>query len=259
MSRHRLQYRLLPLCCLLVGAVSGSEIAKDDFESGTLSGPLWISNASVLVVEGQAVSGTRAARFHFTGKPDPKADAWAELRFDLGKPYRDLWFAYALFIPKNYAHRRNANNKFFRLWGTDYGDKEKIGASTWANSPPDGFSRLRCDWDSTGGGMGEGGKNHPDFITAADLGRWMRIMIHCEAATADVKGTIQIWKNGTLIIDNANQVALYKDGGIHAYKQGYLLGWANSGFTEDTDFYIDDVVFGSARSDVESAAAPAGR
>jgi hypothetical protein len=242
--------RILPLCCLLAGAAWSSEIAKDDFESGKLGKPLWIGDTYVSVVEGQAVSGTKAARFHFSGSP--AGDALAELRFDLGKPYRDLWFAYSFYIPKNYTHRQSGNHKFFRLWGTDYGDKEKIGASTWGNSPADGFSRLRCDWDSTGGGMGEGGKNYPNFITAADLGTWMRVMIHCEAATAEVKGTIQIWKNGTLIIDNPNQVALYKEGSIHAYKQGYLLGWANKGFAEDTDFYIDDVVFGTTRADVET-------
>jgi hypothetical protein len=28
-----------------------------------------------------------------------------------------------------------------------------------------------------------------------------------------------------------------------ALRKGYLMGWANSGFTETTDFFIDDITF----------------
>ncbi len=99
--------------------------------------------------------------------------------------------------------------------------------------------------------MGEAGKKFANFIAAPDLGTGMQIMVHVEAATPEVKGTMQIWKNGVLIIDNPNKIDLYKKGSIHAYRYGYLLGWANTGFDEDTDLYIDDVVFGTTRADVD--------
>lgn len=243
------------VCCLLSATAWGSRIAGDNFENGMLAKPLWVDKAWVGVTNVQACSGKWSAGFHFRGSKDPTKDTTAELRFDLGKAYRDLWFSYSLYIPKNYHLRNGKNNKFFRLWGTDYSDPEKIGASTYGNRPFDGFALLTCEWNATGGGMGEAGSKCANFIAAGDLGTWMRIMVHVEAATPDVKGTLQIWKNGDLIIDNTHKMDLYKDGGVHAYRYGYLLGWANTGFDEDVDLYIDDVLFGTTQSDVVVAKA----
>lgn len=254
--------RILRSICItfaLAGlSVPAVEIGRDDFESGALRKPLWIDKAWCEVVDGHGVGGGKAARFFFKGSPDPKKDAWAELRFDLGELRTEVWFAYALFIPQNYRMKRSANNKFFRIWGREYGDADKLGASMWGRQPFDGFARLKGDWDSTGGGMGEAGKGCDGFITAADLGAWMRIMVHIKAATAEAKGTMRIWKNGVLVIDNDGTVNSWKEQGVHAYRYGYLLGAANSGFTEDTYLFIDDVVFGTTRADVDIAAHPPG-
>ena len=233
--------------------LAGAEIASDGFERGALAGPLWGSATSVTVSTDRAHAGSRSAKFHFGGNASLDADAWSELRFDLGAVYPELWLRYRLHIPANFVHRdanSSDNNKFIRLWGSTYSDLEKVGASTWLNAPADGYSALIVDWNSNGDGIGPKGTVCGQFIAAADRGTWMDVMIHAKAATATARGTFQVWKNGSLAIDGAGTVDNFTAGEAHGYRYGYLLGWANSGFAQDTDFAIDDVVFGTTQADV---------
>lgn len=246
----------LSLALAASSPLAAAEIARDGFESGTLGGTLWGDATSVTVSADRAHTGSRSAKFHFAGDPSLDADAWSELRFDLGAVYPDLWLRYRLFIPANFTHRDatgSDNNKFIRLWGSTYDDLEKVGASTWLDSPADGHSSLIVDWNSHGDGIGPKGSVRERFIAAADRGTWMDVMIHATAATATTRGTFQVWKNGTLAIDGTGTVDNYTAGGAHGYRYGYLLGWANSGFTQDTDLFIDDVVFGTTQADVAPA------
>jgi len=249
---------------LSFAAISGhSEVLlQDGFETAGLASKTlasiskttagWTDNADVSVVSGTAKAGAYAAKFHFTGNSDPSADAWSELRFDLGKLTPEVWVKYDLYIPANYSHRGTGNNnKFLRLWGNTYGDYEKIGLSTWTNLVADGYSRLSADWNSTGGGIGEGGQSSSNAIAAADRGKWVTFKIYAKAPTASAYGTIKVWKNDVLIIDDTSQVNNYMSGETHAYRYGYILGWANSGFAQDTDFYLDNVIMGTAQSDIE--------
>jgi hypothetical protein len=51
---------------------------------------------------------------------------------------------------------------------------------------------------------------------------------------------IEMWADGAKVITNLN-LPLYPTGGIGNYlKNGYLMGWSNSGFTQTTYTYIDD-------------------
>ncbi len=222
----------------------------DDFETGDLShtdgGASWGAATRVTVVDTRALSGTQSAQFYYEGNPSlaPTADAFAELRYDLGALYPDLWTAFELFIPDNYEHRdaeSSDNNKLFRLWGDTYSDKEKVGFSMW---PTNGLSRTRAVWNESAGweAMGEG---YTDFVSAADLGQWVSVLIHTRAATLQTPGTLELWKNGELVVSNIDVVDNYTDGGKHAYQRGYLLGWSNSGFTEETFLYIDNVIIRS--------------
>jgi polysaccharide lyase-like protein len=226
---------------------------SDSFESGTLNGPFWLGSdsTSVSVSTDRASSGAYSAKFTFAGSSSLDADAFAELRFSLGKVYPELWVKYKMYIPSNYKHRNangSDNNKMIRLWGISYNDWEKVGACTWPNSA---YSLLQGDWDWPKKGLiGPYGEEYANFIDANDLGKWVEVIVHAKAATATQKGTLQFWKNGTLIINNLGTVDNYYEGGAHGYRYGYLLGWANSGFTQTTYIYIDDVVFGTQKSDI---------
>ncbi len=219
----------------------------DDFETGDLShtdgDARWGNAVRVTVVNDRALSGTQAAQFRYEGNASlaANADAFAELRFDLGAAHPELWTSFELFIPDNYVHRdadSSDNNKLFRLWGDVYGDKEKVGFSMW---PTDGLSGTRGDWNVLTG-TGPKGEGYSDFVAAEDLGKWMSLVIHTRAATPSTLGTLELWKNGELIISNVDALDNYTDGETLAYQRGYLLGWSNSGFTEDTFLYIDNVL-----------------
>lgn len=242
---------------LLSPLVSQAEILfQDGFESGDFSkvsgNAKWGSKNSVTVSPERAKEGAYAAKFHFAGNTSlaANADAFSELRFDVGSLRTDVWIQYELYVPANYQHRNadsSDNNKLFRLWGNTYNDIEKVGFSMW---PSNGLSRAQADWDS-GTGMGPKGASYGSFITAADLGKWMTIKIQAKAATATQPGTLNLWKNGVLVIDNTNTVNHYRTGETHAFRYGYLLGWSNSGFTETTDLYIDNVTFATQESDLK--------
>lgn len=243
-QRHFLRY------CFLVLLFSASfakadVIAEDDFESGSAS-RIWGSMADATVAQLPSHTGRsgNALRFLFKGVASDK-DSWAEARFDLGREYTQLTIEFDLFVPSNYVHRKPSdntdNNKFFRLWRVSYDDVEKLGASmlgqsTTGNSTIGSDYRVFADW-----GQSTAVKNATGFITADDRGKWMAVRIDIKAATDTTLGSIKIYKNGKVHLDDAtikNHVA-----GTQGYRYGYLLGWANSGFNEDTIMYIDNVRF----------------
>lgn len=225
-----------------------SVIFKDGFEGGNLAaktgGSSWDPAATLPVTSERAKTGSKSVKFHFG--PDSN---WAELRFQFDKPYQEVWFQMSMYVPANYTHRIGGdgpNNKIFRMWGNDYGNYEKIGYSVW---PDDGgMSAIAADWDQHGAGLGPKG-NFKSFFTAADLGKWMTVKIYAKAATATTKGTMKIWKNGTLLLTDT-AVDNYTASEIHAYQYGYILGNANSGFAATTDFYVDDVVFATTEAEL---------
>jgi hypothetical protein len=254
--------KLLVTACVLTLQTMGSSaevLFKDDFEGGNLAAQVasakWLDKADVSVSSTVVKSGKYAAKFHFTGNTSADEDSWSELRFDLGKLNTELWMQYDLYIPANYKHRGPGNNnKFLRLWGNDYADYEKIGISTWATSS-NIYSSLQGDWNSTGGGIGPSGDLSSDFINATDLGKWMTVKIYVKAPTASARGTMKVWKNGVIKLDNTGEINNYNAANPHAYRYGYLLGWANSGFAQDTDMYIDNVVFGTKETDISATVA----
>lgn len=225
-------------------------IFADDFSSGDFSftqgNAKWGSKVRVSVVE---KDGNPAANFTYIGSHDLSEDAFAELRFDLGTVYSELWLSYDLFIPSNYHHRdatSSDNNKMLRLWHTKYGDAEKVGVSAWQNGK--GMSVAIADWAKPGQGVGPKGEKIEDFINASDLGKWMRIKVYARAATANKKGTLKLWKNNKLLMNNEGLLDNYAANEKHGYRFGYLLGWSNSGFNEDTHLWIDNVVFSKKES-----------
>ncbi len=44
-------------------------------------------------------------------------------------------------------------------------------------------------------------------------------------------------------MNNEDQIENYAANEKHGYRFGYMLGWSNSGFNEETHLLIDNVVF----------------
>jgi hypothetical protein len=252
---------------LHVGAVNAEIIFQDDFETGDFStirgAAKWGIREKATVVSDRAVSGSKSAKFHYPGNVDPTKDAWAELRFDLGALYPEVWIEFNLYIPSNFVHAAVSpnNNKFFRLWPATYDDRAKVGASFMVDSTAGNVSRMRAEWDSGADtkGMTTRGSFAYGLINSQDLGNWMKIRIYVKSATTSTMGTINIWKNGVLVVENAGTVNAYATvPPANAYRYGYLLGWANSGYAADTYLYLDDAIFATSEEDLnQTAVAPA--
>ena len=233
-------------------------VFSDSFASDNLSrdvGPAtWNApvNTQVYANRGKGYNtttfATSALQFTFNGTA-PGGDAWAEQRFDLGRVYPELLISFDMYIPDGteawggaaYNHRVESpgNNKFFRLWGTGYNDREKVGASLFPDSTGTSYSKIRAEWSVGGGGIGEKGVARTPFITT--LGTWTSVKIYAKAATTDQYGSMKIWKDDTLVLDNTYGINNYTTGEAHGYRYGYLLGWANSGFTNTTYILLDNV------------------
>ena len=51
---------------------------------------------------------------------------------------------------------------------------------------------------------------------------------------------MQMWKDGILVCDET-ELDMFGGVGENFMNELYLLGWSNSGFTENTNFYIDNL------------------
>lgn len=233
----------IPLVLALLGTsiAHANLVREDNFEQGKWAS-FWGAKTGVTVTSNAAKDGAYSARFFYPARPDG-GDGWSELRFDLGNYYNELAIQFDLYIPANYEHRNSDgpdNNKFFRLWSETYNDKEKVGASIMPQGS--GESRIGSDYRKTAAkGVSTAIVSANDFITSKDYGKWVKIVIYIKAATDTNNFILKIYKNGALHLSdshNNNYVA-----GTQGYRRGYLLGWSNSGFNQDTVFYIDNVKF----------------
>jgi hypothetical protein len=205
--------------------------------------------------------GLCSAEFTYAGSPDPADDAWAEWRFRLTRPVTELWIAWSAYYPGPadtskgtavFAHRPVSpnNNKLLRLWDEDYSSyRLKLGFSMTAGA----LSHIIPEYGKNRTGVGPGGsRGASNAISHARLGRWLRFLAHVKTATAaNNDGVIELWQDGIPVIGNS-ELPLYPAGGEGNYlRNGYLQGWANSGFAATTKVWIAKVVAASTRALVE--------
>ena len=216
---------------------------EDDFESGTWK-DFWGSRTkNVTISQDKSKDGDYSSKWVYPGG-SVSEDGWAEARFDLGAQYTELTISFDIFIPDNYRHRKgdtSHNNKLFRLWQSDYKDREKLGATLYPQGDS-GDSLVGGDYRKASNlGMSSAVNTSRDFITSDDRGKWMAVSIYVRAASDTQPAIIRIHKNGKQhfedVFDN-NYIP-----GTQGFRYGYLLGWSNTGYSEETTFYIDNVRF----------------
>jgi len=223
---------------------------EDNFESGDLSkttnGYRWKS--STKVSSDIAPSGEYSIKFTFNGKP--AGDASSEQRIVFGENMTDLYVEFYIYYPDGteglgakFHHRDDDgpdNNKFFRVWDDDYRKYNvKYGFSSEPRFSPD-KSIIFPEYARNVSGMSKKGMSYSrSGIGDAELGKWHKMNIRISVDTG--KGAvIKLWKDDSLLVDNT--VSNYPDGGVGNYlRNAYFLGWANSGFSQTTNIYIDDV------------------
>lgn len=225
----------------------------DGFDTGArlnANGFSWsTANGGVSVSSERAFSGTHSLRFRF--EADVLGDdSWAEQRFNLGRNLTEIWIDMMIYVPANYRHRNDSpsNNKFIRIWGDDYAAENKVGASTWFSSSSPTTSSMRIDRFTTPSGMGP--SSGPDGVTsptaayAVTKGAWNRVRLHFRHTTSflDNNALAEVWFGATKVLSWSDMNQVF-DSARPYWNAGYLLGWSNSGFDEETIFFIDDVKF----------------
>ncbi len=249
------------------------------------NGFTWQTGANTQVSSVNPETGKYALEFDFAGVPDGTDDN-AEQPFLLGGSYPEIWVKYDIFIPTNYYHRdstlRTTNHKgFLYLWAGNYGSPTGpgMGPNFW---PDSAITNTTATGQSVGSfyvwgvpGMNPNGASDEHFgpwnypkiwanegyiIRTQDLGKWMQVILHYKYATsANNDGVAQIWlqtageaRRQVLNLTNGNWYVP----GATGFTQGYLLGWANDGFLQDTKIYIDNIEFSTTPIGMDPPAAP---
>jgi len=258
---------------------TGTAAFQDGFEAGAPSaaqgGYGWTgyrsaSGEGVSVSRDVARSGGYSMKFTYAGSADLCDDGWAEQRFTLGENLAEVWLEYYIYLPSGadgkgakFVNRRpvcaqendpngtGSNNKFFALWATNYdvraapGGVKVLFEYQRTSVGADGDSQLYGMWCNdvklcSNWGW-EKGRWDPAF-TDAMRGRWVQVRIHGKVADSKAasNGMLQLWVDGALRIDMQNLDLAPEAGGERWFRNGYLMGWANSGFDQTTSMYVDD-------------------
>ncbi|MCO4100680.1 MAG: hypothetical protein HEQ38_15090 [Gemmatimonas sp.] len=239
---------------------AGAMFFSDNFDNGqrnSANGFRWLGATEPTISTERAFSGSYAMRFQFNGSA-PGGQAWSEERFDMGRYLSELGMEYMLYVPANYKHRINSNNKFLILWRDVYGGTSgtlEVSAETWRISDTESRIQFGSTWTNynwTGNTGTSGTVIGPN--SAMKPGQWNRIRFYVKAATyrsafiensGAADGVMKMWVNNELVYSKTNGDFNNFDRNVvgTTLRNGYLMGYQNSGFDQLTVFFIDDVKF----------------
>lgn len=251
-------------CIILAAALPLTAVAadldfSDGFEAGTRTdggGWVWGTHSNNVYVTADPVTGAETIPYQgqyslaFAHRAKPSGeDSTAQQRFKLDAPASEIWMSYKVRVPDNFYHRTQdspANNKWMAIWTDAY---EGAGVTVVLEYWPDGNggSRLAYRWVRDKDRK-PGHQDYTQFITVPDMrGKWMTFQMHLKLASAlDANdGVIETWVQmegdaSPRLIHRRTDAPLYTPGFSGGFVEGYMMGWSNSGFAEDTTFYVDN-------------------
>jgi hypothetical protein len=225
------------------------EVFRDDFETGNLTlataGYRWgISQAGAgdgqpRVVTAPAHSGTRVLAFTYGGNTDPADDGWSEQRFVFGANLTDVRLSWWQFFPADFTIRDapgTDNLKWLILWDDVY-ETYRVLLGLNFDRGSNGFQGITRQ-GVNGRELGGSSFWRPG-LTAGMLGRWIFVELEAGVATGgQANGRLILTVDGQVVIDRRDFPIA---GATKNYlKNGYLMGWANAGFSKTTVVYVDD-------------------
>jgi hypothetical protein len=216
--------------------------------AGAKNGVTWTAAAaSTSTGDGVAVSADPGSpsgyslAFTYKGSSDLTDDGWAEQPFKLPK-LTEIFICMEIATPLNYVHRDVSpdNNKLLRLWDEKYSSGQStvhLGMST-INKPgtSPGASQVIVEYKKTGT-VGTGNYNTGPWRTLLRPGQVDRVGFYAKVATSPTiaDGVIKVWLNGELVYDQTALALMNQSSyGGNWFENGYVFGWANSGFTQTT-------------------------
>ena len=166
----------------------------------------------------------------------------AEQRFSFDAQ-DEVWIRYWTRVPENF-YQGTMNNKWMSIWQGAVGDYDSFGTLTWQTRPTSGGNAQLVVSD--GGSLGSELLGTPFIDISTDLGRWMQVVIHIKGATSGSSndGLLQFYRRWedeesfTLMQENTGLIRQYNNGA--GYAHGYIFGWANDPYDEDTWWLVDD-------------------
>jgi hypothetical protein len=228
---------------------------EDSFAGGqrnNANGFVWsTSHANMSVSTENPRTGTHSLRFRFPPADPGKSDQNAQQSFALGRDLTELWVEYYLWVPNNFVLRGppdwgNYNNKFIALWNNSYDGAGSITALAEFGRDNDdsSTSRMVSSSETDGSIRGKDAYHTPNFVSKAKAGKWTQVRVHYKMSSGlDQPGIWKCWMDGELVWRNRSDWAFFRTGGENYIRQGYLLGAANTGYTDETIFYMDDFRF----------------
>lgn len=266
---------LLLICGAAVPVTSAvaDSVFEDGFESADLShsanGFRWLSPNNTSVVQddglqqgrqwenGPASDGSHALRFRFGA-----GSSMSEQRFDLGGVYPEIWISYWIRVPINFRHGSIGtppgyrNQKWFALWTDKYsGSGQPVVVfnfwderDAWSADGSSGSSYSTVSISNATNISSGHREKFPDFIRfPRDQGRWMHVVARYKIASARgaEDGIVQWWRrwedeSAYTQLANRTNLGIGTDTGPAGFTAGYLLGWANGAYEDETEFLVDD-------------------
>ena len=243
---------------------------QDDFE-GTEDTVFWGSEAYTTYganCSGDSSASGKSLLLTYQNNVPEFGNSWAEKRFNIPVNAQQLEISYDLFVPANYQ-RAPKNHKNIVLWSGNYGKSAANISISSVNWPaPDGGSPSVY--------IGVDGRNYAhSTISSQPLmlenaqGSWQRVHIYVELAEREGDfGVFEIHRNGELLTGTSHpninpswgqppvdEHIEYSSRG-NFIDQGYLMGWANGGFSETTVFCIDDFTINANTRIASPSSAP---
>lgn len=206
-----------------------------------------------------AQTGENSMRFRYSASNDWHAEQDFEFT---AAPATDMWMSFDLRVPTNFNHGEfrtglSGNNKLFRMYQGAYGTNPSAFIGMEFRPNGSGGSVWYAMAASAPGGIGPVSANEPFITSPSDQGRWMRIWVHCRLnSSPGVPDAIlegwRAWIDAGTVgtpVKHFNVTGLdlpvNTDGGPAGLAHGYLMGYANSAYAEDTEFLMDNVVIGT--------------
>lgn len=158
------------------------------------------------------------------------------------------------------------NNKFMVFYSDGYssaGQSPTAVFQLWANKYPGNIegngSNLQLQIAVDGYGSGQRPNTNMEavpFLTGDDVGMWIDVVFYMKMATnaTTYDGTAIVWlrKEGetgyTKMLDKRD-LNMGERSGAGAFRNGYIWGWANSGYEDPTTFYESRLTLSEASID----------
>lgn len=254
-------------------STAGVIFFSDNFERPSLlpysqNGAAYDGAKWVVLETDTPLIGSSSARFPYGPSPVNSGSTDTQLSMSrrtggagIGRSLTEFSLRYLMLLPTNWAHRLQpgpdvaSNNKgIVQFWSGPYGaaaSNQFIGFEFWPDAifgVPGGGSILSFRWGNDGADNNEYGPPltaYSSMFAPSDIGKRIQFRVYVKLASAPgmTDGIVRAWKwvegsSPVLIFETTTWKYAMRGNYIDQY---YILGEANSGFSEQTDILMDDI------------------